>query len=424
MSDIFISYASEDRPRAQMLAEALERYGWSTFWDRTIPIGKTWRETIGKELNDARCVIVLWSKTSIQSGWVQEEADDATRRGVLVPILIENVQPPIGFRSIQAAHLENWDGTEPTQGFRRLIADIAALIGPPPKEVGKEGRLPEAEVERKAEEERKRAEKKVGRVPSEQPKTAAISSGVPWRIIAGSAIILPVIAVVAVAVWQPRPPVTPQPAPPVTSQPAPPVRSALEPYETAAAKGDASAMFNLGLLYENGQGVAQDYAKAREWYEKAAANDNASAMFNLGLLYARGDGVAQDYAKAHEWYEKAAAKGDAEAMFNLGLLYARGSGVARDYAKAREWYEKAAAEGDAPPCSISACFTTTVAAWRRITPRRASGTRRPPPRATARAMSNLGRLYENGRACRRTTPRRASGTRRPPPRATATPRHA
>jgi TIR domain len=157
MSDIFISYASEDRPRAEVLAQTLvEGHGWSTFWDRTIPIGKTWRETIGRELKGARCVIVLWSKTSIESGWVQEEADDAKRRGVLVPILIEDVQPPIGFRSIQAARLENWDGTEPTQAFRRLIADIAVLIGPPPKEAEKEGRQAEPENERKAEE-RKRA---------------------------------------------------------------------------------------------------------------------------------------------------------------------------------------------------------------------------------------------------------------------------
>jgi hypothetical protein len=153
---IFISYAKEDRPRAEMLAQTLEGGGWSTFWDRTIPIGKTWRETIGRELDGAGCVIVLWSKTSIESGWVQEEADDAKRRGVLVPILIENVQPPIGFRSIQAAHLENWDGAESTQAFRRLIADIAALVGSPPKEAEKERRQPEAEIERKALEERKR----------------------------------------------------------------------------------------------------------------------------------------------------------------------------------------------------------------------------------------------------------------------------
>jgi hypothetical protein len=85
MSDIFISYAREDQPWAEMLAQTLEGRGWSTFWDRTIPIGKTWRETIGSELDGARCVIVLWSKTSIESGWVQEEADDAKRRGVLVP---------------------------------------------------------------------------------------------------------------------------------------------------------------------------------------------------------------------------------------------------------------------------------------------------------------------------------------------------
>src|SRR5262249_53988443 len=115
MSDIFISYAHEDRPRAQTLAQTLEDGGWSTFWDRTSPAGKTWRETIGRELAGAHCVIVLWSKVSIESEWVQEEADDAKRRRILVPVLIENVQPPIGFRAIQAADLVDWDGKEPTQ---------------------------------------------------------------------------------------------------------------------------------------------------------------------------------------------------------------------------------------------------------------------------------------------------------------------
>src|SRR6516225_9116661 len=167
MSHIFISYAREDQPWAEMLAQTLEGRGWSTFWDRTIPIGKTWRETIGSELDRARCVIVLWSKTSIESGWVQEEADDAKRRGVLVPILINNVQPPIGFRSIQAAHLENWDGTEPTQAFRRLIADIAALIGRPPKEAEKTDRQAEAEIGRKTAEERDRPEAKARREAKE-----------------------------------------------------------------------------------------------------------------------------------------------------------------------------------------------------------------------------------------------------------------
>jgi len=117
-----------------MLAHALKARGWSVFWDRTIPIGKTWRETIEKELQNSRCLIVLWSETSVGSGWVQEEADFGKRRGILLPILIENVEPPMGFRSIQTADLVNWNAGEPTPAFDRLTTDVAALIGTPPVE--------------------------------------------------------------------------------------------------------------------------------------------------------------------------------------------------------------------------------------------------------------------------------------------------
>jgi TIR domain/Sel1 repeat len=113
-------------------------------------------------------------------------------------------------------------------------------------------------------------------------------------------------------------------------------------YEKAADKGNATAISNLGAFFANGHGVPQDYVKARELYERAAAKDSVGAMVNLGRLYAEGKGVAQDYTKAREWYEK--AKDDAEAMFRLGLLYANGDGVVQDYAKAREWWEKAAAK--------------------------------------------------------------------------------
>jgi hypothetical protein len=130
MRDIFISYGREDQTRAQMLARVLERRGWSIFWDRRIPTGKSWPQTIGKELSEARCVIVLWSKTSVESTWVQDEADDARRRGVLFPVLIDNVLPPFGFRSLQAADLANWDGKQKTPAVHRLIVDIAAHIGP------------------------------------------------------------------------------------------------------------------------------------------------------------------------------------------------------------------------------------------------------------------------------------------------------
>ena len=108
-------------------------------------------------------------------------------------------------------------------------------------------------------------------------------------------------------------------------------------FQTGADHGDPTSMGYLGVLYNQGFGVAQDYAKAREWYEKAADKGNARATANLGALYENGDGVAQNYAKAREWYEKAADKGDAGAMTDLGIIYENGFGVARDYAKAREW---------------------------------------------------------------------------------------
>jgi hypothetical protein len=128
MFDIFISYAREDERRAKELADVLEGYGWSVFWDQTIPTGKTWRNYIGQALTDARCVIVLWSQVSINSAWVIEEADEGKRRQVLTPVLIESVEPPLGFRQIQAADLKGWRPGQTSQKFNRLIEDIGKLV--------------------------------------------------------------------------------------------------------------------------------------------------------------------------------------------------------------------------------------------------------------------------------------------------------
>jgi TPR repeat protein len=106
-------------------------------------------------------------------------------------------------------------------------------------------------------------------------------------------------------------------------------------------------MLSLGVFYESGQGVAQDYAKAREWFEKAAAKDNAVAMLGLGVFYENGQGVAQDYAKAREWYEKAAAKGDASAKMALEGLLIRDAETAGRYDEALRLAEALAAKVEA-----------------------------------------------------------------------------
>jgi uncharacterized protein len=114
-----------------------------------------------------------------------------------------------------------------------------------------------------------------------------------------------------------------------------------------ANKGDANAQFNLGLMYEYGQGVPQDYEEAVKWYKKAAEQNFAGAQYNLGLLCEDGKGLPQDYKESVKWYTKAAEHDFVIAQHNLALLYANGQGVPQDYKEAVKWYTKAAEQGDA-----------------------------------------------------------------------------
>jgi TPR repeat protein len=80
----------------------------------------------------------------------------------------------------------------------------------------------------------------------------------------------------------------------------------------AAQQGDALAQLNLGLMYEGGQGVAQDYQEAVRWYRSAAEQGVGAAQENLGWMYGKGQGVAQDYVLSHMWFNLAADNIDSE----------------------------------------------------------------------------------------------------------------
>ena len=103
---------------------------------------------------------------------------------------------------------------------------------------------------------------------------------------------------------------------------------------TDAEQGDADAQFNLGVMYDIGQGVLQDDAEAVRWYRLAAEQGDATAQYNLGNMYANGEGVLKDAAEAVRWYRLAAEQGDATAQFNLGVSYDNGEGVLKDAAEA------------------------------------------------------------------------------------------
>ncbi len=110
----------------------------------------------------------------------------------------------------------------------------------------------------------------------------------------------------------------------------------------AAAQGDARAQYNLGVMYDKGQGVRQDYAEAVKWYRMAAEQGNANAQNNLGVMYHMAWGVPQDYVQAHLWYNLAAAQGTDQARKNRDIIADRMTPAQIDEAQrlAREWKPK------------------------------------------------------------------------------------
>jgi HSP20 family molecular chaperone IbpA len=128
MSDIFISYSSEDLSRIQPLITVLERRGWSVWWDRNIPPGTVFADVIEKEMNAARCTIVVWSKNSISSLWIRTEASVAQSRNNLIPVLIDDVKVPFEFSLIQAAYLPGWDGRSPSREADNLFKAISTTL--------------------------------------------------------------------------------------------------------------------------------------------------------------------------------------------------------------------------------------------------------------------------------------------------------
>jgi tetratricopeptide (TPR) repeat protein len=95
---------------------------------------------------------------------------------------------------------------------------------------------------------------------------------------------------------------------------------ALRSYERAVKLDPtyADAQNNIGVFYDKGYGVAQDYGEAMRWYRMAANQGNIDAEYNLALLYADGHGVPRDLEQARQWMQKAAEAGDPEAKKWLG----------------------------------------------------------------------------------------------------------
>jgi hypothetical protein len=121
MADVFLSYVSEERAQAQLIAAGLEGEGFSVWWDPHLEPGEVYSQVIDREIRAAKVVVVLWSSRSVESYWVCSEATVGFNRGTLVPARIDRCDVPTGFVLVQYVDVINWNGDRDARDWRQFV---------------------------------------------------------------------------------------------------------------------------------------------------------------------------------------------------------------------------------------------------------------------------------------------------------------
>ncbi len=183
--DVFISYSREDRPKVEKIAHALNQRGLRVWWDPEIKTGAGFRQEIGDALNSTRSVIVMWSRYSVASRFVADEADEGAAREILFPALIDNVDIPLGFRQIQTADLTHWRGNLNDNAFKAFISAVgdgaANARGAPDRRPQPAPASPEPAAEAPPKKQKKPKPPKRAKQPK-APKSAYTTTGSKRRL--------------------------------------------------------------------------------------------------------------------------------------------------------------------------------------------------------------------------------------------------
>jgi len=129
LARIFLSYARDDADAAKQLAACISERGHEVWWDRHLHAGSRFAAEIDKALKNSEAVVVMWSPSSIDSAWVQDEAAEGRDSGRLVPVSLAGAKPPLGFRQFQTIELGRWDGTGSPEAMDDLLEAISRTCG-------------------------------------------------------------------------------------------------------------------------------------------------------------------------------------------------------------------------------------------------------------------------------------------------------
>ena len=136
MALVFLSYARDDAELAKKLAGLIDQAGHQVWWDREIQGGSRFASEIDKALKEADAVLVLWTDASVKSAWVQDEAAEGRDSGRLVPVIMNGIRPPLGFRQYQSIDLGDWSGEGEPRQFRSVLIALEKADDVKPVELG------------------------------------------------------------------------------------------------------------------------------------------------------------------------------------------------------------------------------------------------------------------------------------------------
>jgi TPR repeat protein len=390
-ADIFISYAREDEGTAIHLRDVLAGQGWDVWRDKEgILTGTSWEKAIEDALDAAKCVIVVWSRAALSSHFVRDEASVARNANKLVPVQIETVDIPLGFRGIQTANLVGWKGDVEDAEFRKLIRALAERVGANPSATGTTAPPPHPLATRMS----SLGAARVGQWLTSKPAlfglAAAFLFGAGYLLGREQARATESEAAHEALAQGIRHFLDGKHA------------DAAEQLERALSAGSGGAGYYLSRMFRDGLGLKQDDSKALSYAQKGAARGNVQSETMMGWLLYNAKNITKDEVRAFGWYLRAADHGDPWAAYDAGLMYESGyAGKPGDLAKAVDYYRRAADLGVAPAGNALGNLYASGRGVRQDAAKAFQWYRWAADKGDANAQVSLGYMYANGQATAR-----------------------
>jgi hypothetical protein len=135
VADVFVSYAHRNLRSVKPISKGLTDAGLSVWWDDHLRAGDDFAMVIERELDAAKCAVVVWSEAARNSLWVRAEATEALDAGKLVQVRVDGVKPPLPFTIVQMHDLTRWNGSrgdQPWPHVENAAATFARSGAPAP----------------------------------------------------------------------------------------------------------------------------------------------------------------------------------------------------------------------------------------------------------------------------------------------------